>query len=66
MNGDGRAAEFGEKLCFSSALVPYDGDDAWVLEAFRHAVATIGQASPPPAREGCEYCAYVAGASTAG
>lgn len=60
VNGDGRAAEFGEKLCFSSALVPYDGDDTWVLEAFRRAVAVIGQPSPPAAPEGCEFCAYVA------
>jgi hypothetical protein len=62
-NGDGRAAEFGDKLCFSTALVPYDGDDAWVLDVFRRAVATISQASPPPPAEGCEFCAYVAGAS---
>ena len=31
-NGDGRAADFGDKLCFRTALVPYDGDDAWVLD----------------------------------
>jgi hypothetical protein len=63
VNGDARAGQFAEKLCFSSALVPYDGDDAWVLEAFRHAVATIGQSDPPAAKEDCKYCTYVAGAS---
>ena len=62
-NGDGRADAFGDKLCFTTALVPYDGDDVWVLEVFRRAVATIGQASAPPPAEGCAYCAYVAGAS---
>jgi hypothetical protein len=65
VNGDGRAAEFGETLRFRSALVPQDGDDAWVLETFRHAVATVAQAGPPAAKEDCEYCAYVAGSSTA-
>jgi len=65
VNGDGRAAQFGERLCFRSALVPYDGVDAWVLYAFRRAIVTIGQANPPPPVEGCEYCAYVAGASAA-
>jgi hypothetical protein len=62
-NGDGRAGEFGDKLCFTTVLVPYDGDDAWVLEAFRRAVATIAQPSPPQPAPDCEYCAYVAGAS---
>ena len=65
VNGDGRAAQFGEKLCFKSALVPYDGDDAWVLETFRRAIVMIGQASPPSPVESCGYCAYVAGASAA-
>jgi len=64
VNGDGRAAEFGEKLCFNSALVPYDGDDAWVLEAFRHAVTTVAQAETPAAKEGCVYCGYVARAAS--
>jgi hypothetical protein len=63
VNGDGRAAEWGEKLCFSTALVPYVGDDGWVLDAFRRAVALIGQPEPPPAAEDCEFCAYVAGAA---
>jgi hypothetical protein len=59
-NGDGRAAGFGDKLCFSTALVPYDGDDAWVLEAFRRAVATVAEPAAPAAGPDCEYCAYVA------
>jgi hypothetical protein len=63
-NGDGRAAEWGEKLCFRTNLVPYDGDDAWVLDVFRRAVATVEQATVPVAAEGCEFCAYVASAAT--
>jgi hypothetical protein len=62
-NGDGRAADFGDKLCFTTALVPYDGDDAWVLDVFRRAVATIEQGEVPVASPDCEYCAYVASAA---
>ena len=62
-NGDGRAAEFGDKLCFSTALVPYDGNDAWVLHTFRRAVATVTQESAPLAAPDCEFCAYVAKAA---
>jgi hypothetical protein len=62
-NGDGRAAGFGDKLCFTTALVPYDGDDAWVLDAFRRAVAVIGQGVVPPPQEDCEFCAYAARAA---
>ena len=62
-NGDGRAAEFGDKLCFSTALVPYDGNDGWVLEAFRRAVALVGQPAVPAAAADCEYCSYVASAA---
>ena len=65
-NGDGKAAEFGEKLCFTTALVPYDGNDAWVLEAFRRAIETVGQVIPPVAKEDCAYCGYVARAAQLG
>jgi hypothetical protein len=65
-NGDGRAGQFGDKLCFTTAMVPYDGDDAWVLEAFRRAVATAVQESTPVAREDCEFCGYVARAAQPG
>lgn len=62
-NGDGRASEWGEKLCFSTSLVPYDGNDAWVLEAFRRAIAIIGEPEPPAPGPECAYCAYVAKAA---
>jgi hypothetical protein len=63
VNGNGRAEDWGEKLVFATTLVPYVGDDAWVLDVFRRAVATIGQAEVPAAAGDCKYCAYVAGAS---
>ena len=65
-NGDSRAGQFGDRLSFTTALVPYDGDDAWVLEAFRHAVATVALADAPAAKEDCDYCSYVSGAFAAG
>lgn len=63
VNGNSRSAEWREKLSFTTTLVPYEGDDAWVLEVFRRAVATIGRTEVPAAGEDCEYCAYVAGAA---
>ncbi len=65
-NGDGRAGQFGDKLCFTTAMVPYDGDDAWVLEAFRRAVALVGQPGAPAPKETCDYCGYVARAALPG
>jgi len=62
-NGDSGAGEFGDRLRFTTALVPYDGDDAWVLDAFRRAVGAAGEAGAPAAAAGCKFCAYVAGAA---
>jgi hypothetical protein len=62
-NGDGHASGFGDKLCFTTSMVPYDGDDAWVLDVFRRAVATVEGGAVPEAGRDCEFCAYVASAS---
>jgi PD-(D/E)XK nuclease superfamily len=64
-NGDGKAAEFGDKLCFTTTMVHYDGNDAWVMGAFRRAVAAIEGGAVPQPGERCEYCAYVTSASLA-
>jgi hypothetical protein len=65
-NGDARIGLFDGVLRFSTTMVPYDGDDAWVLDAFRRAVATIeGQEIPAPG-EDCDYCKYVAKAAVVG
>ncbi len=63
-NGDGRAGAFGDKLCFTTSMVPYDGNDAWVLDAFRRAVATVQQGAVPQPGAECKYCAYVASAAS--
>lgn len=65
-NGDARAGSFEDRLRFTTTMVPYDGDDAWVLDTFRRAVATVGGRDIPQAGEDCGYCAYVAQASAAG
>ena len=59
-NGNARAGEFGGTLRFSTHMVPYEGDDAWVLDMFRRTVATIADASLPAPGEDCEWCRYVA------
>jgi RecB family exonuclease len=58
-NGDARAGVFESRLRFTTTMVPYDGDDAWVLDAFRRAVATVEGSAVPEAGEDCEYCTYV-------
>jgi hypothetical protein len=63
-NGDSRAGQFADTLRFTTTMVPYDGDDAWVLGAFRRAVAVVEGGVVPAAGEDCEYCAYVGQAST--
>ena len=65
-NGDSRAGAFEGRLRFTTTMVPYDGDDAWVLDEFRRAVATVEGPDIPQAGEDCQYCAYVEQASGAG
>jgi len=65
-NGDPRAGAFENKLQFTTAMVPYEGDDAWVLDAFRRAVALVEGKDVPPAGADCQYCPYVERAHAAG
>lgn len=62
-NGNGRADAFGDRLCFTTSLVPYDGNDAWVLDTFRRAVVTIQGSRIPEPAENCEFCAYARSAA---
>ena len=64
-NGDARIGLFDGVLRFSTTMVPYDGDDAWVLDAFRRAVATVQSPVIPAPGEKCDYCRYVAAVGTA-
>ncbi len=62
-NGNGRAGGFGDKLCFTTSMVPYDGNDGWVLDTFRQAVAAIESNTLPASGAECEFCEYVTSAS---
>jgi hypothetical protein len=64
-NGDARIGLFDGVLRFSTTMVPYDGDDAWVLDAFRRAVTTVLAPGIPAPGEDCNYCNYVARATAA-
>jgi PD-(D/E)XK nuclease superfamily len=58
-NGSKTEEGFNEVLRFRTALVPYDGDRSWVLDAFRNAVAlVIGGARPDPGPD-CRWCRFV-------
>ncbi len=65
-NGDARAGEFGDTLRFTTHMVPYDGDDAWVLDTFRRVIATVEGDQVPGPGEDCEWCRYVGKAASAG
>ena len=59
--GAGVGADYAKArtAAIAPSLVPYDGDDAWVLDEFRRAVATVEGSTVPEAGEDCAYCAYV-------
>ena len=65
-NGDARAGEFGGTLRFVTHMVPYEGDDAWVLDTFRRVIATVENVRLPDPGEDCEWCRYVAQAAATG
>lgn len=63
LNGDKKRADFGEALHFKTLIVPRDGNDGWVLETFRAAVACATSDAVPAAGGECEWCAYRAQAA---
>ncbi len=65
-NGDGSAGAFEDRLRFTTYMIPYDGDDAWVLGTFRSAVELAESGASPAPGEECEYCAYADRAATTG
>ena len=60
-NGDKTRAAFDAELKFRMTLIPYRGNDAWVLPTFHAAVACATAADRPAAAAGCEWCAYADG-----
>ena len=65
-NGDARIGLFDGVLRFSTTMVPYDGEDAWVLDAFQRAVATVQSPEVPARGEDCDYCQYTASVAAIG
>jgi hypothetical protein len=64
-NGDAGAGEFGGRLQFDIYMIPYDGDDEWVLPAFRSAVELAESGAAPAPGEECGFCSYLEAASSA-
>jgi hypothetical protein len=58
-NGIKTGDRFDNRLPFTTVLIPYVGNDDWVLETFRRAVETAVSPSAPPARVGCVWCKFV-------
>jgi hypothetical protein len=63
-NSDSRAGAFEGRLRFTTTMVPHDGNDAWVLDESRRAVAVVEGPDVPPAGEDCAYRAYVGPVAT--
>jgi RecB family exonuclease len=58
-NGIKAQDRFDDCLRFTTSLLPYEGDDSWVLEAFRAAVAVATSPISPPPAASCKWCQFV-------
>lgn len=58
VNGQKDRKAFDAKLEFSVAVIPYEGNDAWVEKTLVKARACLDNDKPPKAAAGCEYCDY--------
>jgi hypothetical protein len=55
---------FERTLQFEMRLLPYEGNDDWVEDAIRDAHSCLQHDTPPPATNGCRWCAYRKNASS--
>lgn len=58
VNGKKDAKAFDGKLEFDVSIIPCVGDDTWIQPTIAKVRACLDKAVPPPAGNGCEYCAY--------
>jgi len=58
VNGKKDLPAFGNKLEFTSVIIPYEGDDSWVDDAIKEAHLCLQSDSIPKANDDCEWCAY--------
>lgn len=46
-------------LEFEVTILPHEGDDSWVEPTLLKMKDCLESSTPPPAGDGCEYCAYI-------
>jgi hypothetical protein len=57
-NGQTDREMFKGKLEFDITLIPYEGDDSWVVSTIDDIHACLISSQIPDAKDGCDFCAY--------
>jgi hypothetical protein len=57
-NGQTKAESFNKQLNFEIKVLPYKGDDSWVLKSVLMAYKCLQTKKIPKHSEGCDYCQY--------
>lgn len=57
-NGDTDKEAFDGRLEFEIKLLPYTGDDSWVEQTIRDAIACLDSETMPAPGEECDFCLY--------
>ena len=57
-NGQTDREMFKGKLEFDITLIPYKGDDSWVVNTVNEIHSCLTSSRIPDAKDGCDYCAY--------
>lgn len=58
VNADTGRETFSDTLSFSSQIITYDGNDAWVEAAVIGAHTCLCRESPPEPSLSCDWCSY--------
>jgi hypothetical protein len=64
VNGKKDREAFDARLEFDVHVIPYDGDDRWIVPALKDIRATLESDALPPSGERCEHCPYRDAAGT--
>jgi len=57
-NGNAKADKFGKCLNFEITVLPYIGDDGWVLDAVKAAYNCLKSSEVPKHSDDCDFCQY--------
>ncbi len=57
-NGDSDAESFDGMLQFEMTIIPYTGNDSWILPTIKKLYACLMADKTPEATDDCSYCAY--------